>query len=335
MHTAVPRLVRWRAQVGLMLAGGCLTGCRGRQSALDPAGKEAEQLAALFWWMTGGALVIWLAVLALAFVAVRARPGRGENAAGWLIIGGGAVVPTIVLGGLLTYGLSILPGLVAPAPEGSLKIAVAGERWWWRVRYPELDGKTVELANEIRLPVGEPVQFELSSSNVIHAFWIPSLGGKRDMIPGRVTQLALTPTKIGTFRGVCAEYCGESHALMAFEVVVMETDDFRRWWQTQSQDAAEPATPAATRGQAVFAAQGCGACHSVRGTSARGVIGPDLTHVGSRLTLGAGTLQNDPESAHRWITGVDRIKPGALMPAFHMLPGEELSALAAYLQGLK
>lgn len=285
--------------------------------------------------MTGGAFVIWAAVLALAAFALRERANRGKEQTGWLIIGGGAVVPTVVLGGLLAYGLSILPGLVAPAPEGSLKINVAGEQWWWRVRYPTPDGGTVELANEIRLPVGEPVQFVLESSNVIHAFWIPSLGGKRDMIPGRVTQLALTPTRTGTYRGVCAEYCGTSHALMAFDVVVMEKEEFARWLTLQARPAMEPATPLAARGQGLFIANGCGACHTVRGTPARGVLGPDLTHFGSRLTIAAGTLPNEQEYAHAWLARVHQIKPGALMPGFGMLAEEDLRALAAYLEGLK
>lgn len=284
--------------------------------------------------MTGGAVVIWVAVLILALVAIRMQPAWGERRGGWLIIGGGAIVPTIVLAGLLAYGLAMLPGLVAPAPEGSLTVSVAGELWWWRVRYPERGGKSIELANEIRLPVGEPVQFELSSSNVIHAFWIPSLGGKRDMIPGRVTRLALTPTKTGIFRGTCAEYCGTSHALMSFEVVVMEREEFAQWWDAQLQEAAAPAEPVATRGQALFIGNGCGACHTVRGTPARGVIGPDLTHFGSRLTLGAGTLTNQGAAARQWIEHVNRIKPGALMPAFPMLADEDLTALAAYLRGL-
>jgi cytochrome c oxidase subunit II len=310
-------------------------GCDGQQSSLAPAGREAAQLSALFWWMTAGALFIWVAVLALAAFALRARPTRGEGRAGWLIIGGGAIVPTVVLAGLLAYGLSILPGLVAPAPEGSLKINVAGERWWWRVHYPAPDGGTIELANEIRLPVGEPVQFTLESSNVIHAFWIPSLGGKRDMIPGRVTQLALTPTRTGIYRGVCAEYCGTAHALMAFPVVVMEKPEFAEWLAAQSRPAAAPATRLAARGQAQFFGNGCAACHTIRGTSARGVLGPDLTHFGSRLSIAAGTLANEPENAHAWLARVHRIKPGALMPNFGMLDDEDLRSLAAYLEGLK
>jgi cytochrome c oxidase subunit 2 len=245
------------------------------------------------------------------------------------------VVPTVLLTVLLVYGLAMIPPAVARAPEGSLTVAVTGEQWWWRVRYLKPDGSIVTLANEIRLPVGEPVQFRLDSDNVIHSFWIPSLAGKMDMIPGRVTWLTVRPTATGTFRGACAEYCGASHALMAFYVEVMERDGFTRWLDAQAAPAAAPASAAAQRGEALFDASGCGACHTIRGTGSRGVIGPDLTHVGSRLSVGAGILPTDPDALRRWIAATDRLKPGVHMPAFGMLPDPDLQALAAYVDGLR
>jgi cytochrome c oxidase subunit 2 len=228
-----------------------------------------------------------------------------------------------------------LPKLLAPAPEGSLRISVSGEQWWWRVRYDVAGNDPVVLANEIRLPVGEPVEFRLESPDVIHSFWIPSLGGKIDMIPGRVTRLSLTPTETGVFRGACAEYCGTSHALMSFDVVVHEKDDFARWLAHQQTEAVPPRVPSASRGQEVFLASGCGACHSIRGTPANGVIGPDLTHIGSRLSIGAGALPNNAESLLRWIARTEHVKPEVLMPEFGMLPDDELQAMASYLEGLK
>lgn len=285
--------------------------------------------------MTGGAAVVWLAVMGLAWYAVRMRPGEEGRRAAFLIIGGGAVVPTIVLAVLLIYGLRMMPALLAEAPEGSLRIAVTGEQWWWRVRYELPGGTPVELANEIRLPVGEPVEFLLDSPDVIHAFWIPPLGGKMDMIPGRRTRLLLEPTRVGTYRGVCAEYCGTSHALMAFPVVVMEKRDFVQWLDAQRSPAAEPRDARAAAGRDRFFANGCPACHTVVGTSARGVIGPDLTHVGSRLTIGAGTLPNDPDAFIRWIERTEDVKPGVHMPAFGMLDPTELESLASYLESLK
>ncbi|HYG22484.1 MAG TPA: cytochrome c oxidase subunit II [Verrucomicrobiae bacterium] len=315
---------------------GLFSGCSGPQSALDPAGPQAQSLGALFWWMTAGTAIIWLAMIALTIYAIRVEPDPAKNAgrSRMLIVVGGTLIPTVVLAVLLTYGLAMLPAMVAPAPAGSLRIRVIGEQWWWRVQY-EREGRLVELANEIRIPVNEPVQFELMSSNVIHAFWIPSLGGKRDMIPGRVIPIALTASRTGLFRGVCAEYCGASHALMSFIVEVMEKPAFESWLEQQAADARIPSNDDALRGQHLFVENGCGACHTVRGTPASGTMGPELTHVGSRFSLGAGVLTNDLSALEKWIASPDRIKPAAHMPAFGMLPPADQRALAAYLKGLE
>lgn len=304
-------------------------------STLAPAGRAAERMAELFWWLTGGAFVVWVVVVGLAVYAIRITRPHNRRRAAVLIIGGGAVLPTIILAGYLVYGLSMLPDILAPAPEGSLRVHVSGEQWWWRVRYPTETGGSVELANEIRMPVDEPVEFILESPDVIHSFWIPSLGGKIDMVPGRVNRLTLEATKTGVFRGACAEYCGESHALMAFYAVVMERDAFDEWLRQQAAPAAAPESPAAATGEELFLANGCGACHAVRGTPADGVVGPDLTHVGSRLSLGAAVLANERDDFVRWVAETDRVKPGVHMPAFGMLPEDELRALAAYLEGLR
>jgi cytochrome c oxidase subunit 2 len=164
---------------------------------------------------------------------------------------------------------------------------------------------------------------------------VPSIAGKMDLVPGRVTQLALEPTRTGVFRGACAEYCGTSHALMAFHVVVMERDEFDAWLEHQAQPAQAPPHAEATLGQTAFIANGCTACHTIRGLAASGTIAPDLTHVGSRLRIGAGTLPNGPEALVRWIAQTDTVKPGVHMPEFRALPRGDLSALAAYLDGLK
>lgn len=312
------------------------SGCRGPASTLDPAGRGAELIAELFWWLLAGAAIVWLVVVALAVLFARARPSpQGRRAARALIIGGGAVFPTVVLGGMLVYGLALMPDLSARAPPGTLRIAVSGEQWWWRVRYLPAGEDAVTLANEIHLPVGEPVELLLESPDVIHAFWIPSLGGKLDMVPGRVNRLVLRPTRTGVFHGVCAEYCGTSHALMRFVVVVEEKDAFLAWLRRQAEPAPAVAEPLAARGAERFLANGCGACHTVRGTPADGVVGPDLTHVGSRSSLGAGILPNDPAAFRRWIGHTEAVKPGVLMPSFGMLPPEELEALSAYLEALR
>jgi cytochrome c oxidase subunit 2 len=322
-----------------LVTAGLLVGfvsCDGPQSALDPAGRAAEQIARLFWIMAIGAALVWLAMALLAIYAIRgASTAKEKRLAKLLIIGGGAVFPTAILTALLVYGLAMMPNLLARAPEGSLRVEVTGEQWWWRVHYRHPNGAEVDLANEIRLPLGETVEFFLESSDVIHSFWIPALGGKMDMIPGRRTRLVLEPTRLGVFRGVCAEYCGTAHALMTFSVKVVPKEEFDRWFNAQQLPAPTPAEALAIQGHNAFFTNGCSACHTIRGTSADGVIGPDLTHVGSRLSLGAGILPNDPEAFHRWIARTDELKPGVQMPHFGMLPSEELRALALYLDSLE
>ncbi|HXV63200.1 MAG TPA: cytochrome c oxidase subunit II [Vicinamibacteria bacterium] len=313
-----------------------LTCCDGPQSTLDTAGVSAERIAELFWWMAGGAVVIWLAVVVLAVYAIHLRPEKhSQRAANRLIIGGGVALPTVVLAVLLVYALSLMPGLETGPESTRFEIEVSGEQWWWRVRYRLPDGESFELANEIRLPVGERVEIVLSSPDVIHSFWVPSIAGKRDMIPGRTTRLVLEPTRTGTFRGACAEYCGESHAWMAFFVVVMEEDGFEAWLEHQRSPGASRDDPIVTRGRELFLESGCGACHTVRGTRADGVVGPDLTHVGSRVSLAAATLENDVSAFEHWIAFSKDVKPGAQMPRFRMLPAEELAALAAYMESLQ
>ena len=312
-----------------------ISGCSGPQSALETAGADAERIAELFIVMLVGALIVWAAVVAAAIYAIRVNRGaHSERDANLFVIGGGVALPTVVLGALLWYGLPVLPQVMALAPDDALRIHVTGEQWWWRVQYATADG-FVETANEIRLPVGQRVELQLTSPDVIHSFWVPSIAGKMDMIPGRLTRLALEPTRTGVFRGVCAEYCGASHALMAFVVTVVETGEFHRWLEGQAGPANVPGDALISRGQEVFQANGCSACHTIRGTNAVGQIGPDLTHVGSRSHIGAATLPNASQTFVRWIRETDRVKPGVHMPAFRTLTSDELSALAAYLGSLR
>ena len=309
--------------------------CGGAQSALNPAGHDAEQIATLFTVMAIGALAIWALVLGCALYAVvRADHRHPRRAASRFIIGGGIILPTVVLTALLSWGLAMLPEVLDPGRDKEPSIRVSAEQWWWRVSYRLPDGSTVELANELRLPVGKRLSIAIASPDVIHSFWIPALGGKVDAIPGRTTTLALEPTRTGVFRGLCAEYCGLSHALMMFSAVTMAEPDYRAWLAHQATPARTSADPQARRGARAFDSYGCGACHSVRGTPADGALGPDLTHVGSRTTI-AGVLDNDVEGFRSWIIDPESVKPGAHMPAFGMIPEQDSAALAAYLESLQ
>lgn len=312
-----------------------MAACSGDQSALAPTGDEAERVAGLFWAMLAGGGVIWLLVVGAAVYASYLQPERhGARSASALLVWGGVVAPTLMLAGLLAYGLAMMVDLRAPGD--GLRIRVSGEQWWWRVSYLAPGrAKPVTSANEVRLPLGQRVEIELTSPDVIHSFWIPPLGGKVDMIPGRVNRLVLEPTRAGMFRGVCAEFCGTSHALMAFSVVVMEEAAFADWLAKEAQAASEPTTAAAEAGKELFLQVGCGACHAVRGTEADGAIGPDLTHLAGRATLAAGTLPATPEALVRWIAQAETIKPGSRMPSFGALPADHIEAIAAWLGGLE
>jgi cytochrome c oxidase subunit II len=319
----------------LALLALCASACSGAQSTLNAAGSDAQEIAVLFWWMTGGAVAVWILMLGLGFYCtVARRPASGRLGIG-VIAGGGVVLPVVVLVPLMAFSLPSLPRRIDSSATTTMTIAVAGEQWFWRVRYLTPEHGAVDLANELRLPVGQRVDIRLSSDNVIHSFWIPSLSGKVDMIPGRETFLSLEPTRIGRFRGVCAEYCGTSHALMAFVVDVVDPGEFNRWLDGEAAAARAPASAAEIRGFERFAANGCGACHTIRGTSARGLAGPDLTHVGGRLSLAAGVRPNDPSEMHAWIAHAEGVKPGARMPSFTMLAPQELADVAVYLSSLQ
>ena len=308
--------------MGLLAAG-----CSFEQSALHPAGRDAEELAGLTWFMFAAAVVVWGVVMGATIYAVlgKKRP-KSEKFADRFILAGGVAFPTIGLAILLVFGLSLLPSWTS-AETPDLRVHVRAEQFWWRLGYELPDGSVVETANELHLPNDATVEFVLSSTDVIHSFWIPALGGKMDAIPGRTNVLRLTPTKPGTYRGVCAEFCGPSHALMAFPVTVHEAEDFPAWLEAQR-------VPATARSE-VFTASGCGACHMVRGVSEAGAVGPDLTHVASRRTIGAGTLENNRENLITWLTAPEHIKPGVGMPSYATLPAADREAIADYLMELR
>ncbi|HTN62232.1 MAG TPA: cytochrome c oxidase subunit II [Devosia sp.] len=317
-----------RAAYGVV---GCLSlcACTGNQSILNPAGRDASSITTLFWLMVIVGGMIWLLLMSIAvYAVVGARRPKSEHFADRFIIGGGVIFPIVVLALLLVFGLSLLPGWAEDDPA-DLRVHVSAEQYWWRVAY-ETQGGRIESANELHLPVDATTEFALTSPDVIHSFWIPVLGGKMDAIPGRTNVLRLTPTKPGVYRGVCAEFCGASHALMAFDVVVHTKTDFAAWLAAQ----AMPANLIAV-GTNTFLAAGCAGCHTVRGVTELGSVGPDLTHFGTRRTLAAATLPNSPDALATWLADPSAVKPGVHMPAFSMLPQAERDALVAFLMALK
>lgn len=309
------------------------------QSVLEPLGPEAALIADLTWVLFVGGGIIFVATMLLAAVAVRGGDGlRRFLASRRFIVWAGAVFPVVVLSALLVATLRVSFALDdRPAGEEPLRIEVVGRQFWWEVRYPgTLPGGGIVTANEIRIPVGREVELRVSSGDVYHSLWIPTLHGKIDMVPGRTNTLRLRAGRPGVVRGQCTEFCGTQHAFMAFYVVAETPEGYERWLDRQRLPVEEPSDPFLATGRQVFAAAGCGGCHAVRGTEWDARIGPDLTRVGSRLSLAAGTLDNHRGTLGGWIAGVQDLKPGANMPSYNaVLDGPELRAVSAWLESLR
>ena len=283
-------------------------------------------------WATIGIAAVVFVVLAWVLLRYRERPGgelprqtRGHTGLeiAWTL------APALVLLIIAIPTIRAIFRTHAAAAPGALEITVRAWQWWWEFQYPSLG---IVTANELHLPAGRPVMLRLEGPDVIHSFWIPQLGGKRDVIPGRVNFLSFTPDISGEYPGQCAEFCGVSHANMRKRVIVEAPENFERWVAAQRAPAAEPAGLAA-EGKALFARQACVGCHTIRGISG-GKLAPDLTHFGSRQTFAAGMYALTPENVAAWVENPPALKPGAKMPALPLAKGE-IQALAAFLVSLK
>lgn len=309
--------------------------CRQDQSILAPHSSSADSITHLANLLITGGGIVLIIVLAITCIAIvgptRIRRYLADEKS---IVLGGIVFPIATLTPLLLYGYAELGRPPERGGESGLHVTVVGERWWWRLIYTHPDGRTFESANELRIPVGRPVHLKLRTADVIHSFWVPNLAGKVDMIPGRTNKLTLSANQVGAFRGQCAEYCGGAHALMAFKVIALGDADFRNWMERESGPAREPSTQELRKGRELFETNGCGGCHTIRGTKANGRVGPDLTHLASRTTLAAARLENTPDNLVLWIRDNQTIKPENLMVPYRNLRSEQVESIASYLESL-
>jgi cytochrome c oxidase subunit 2 len=309
-----------------------LGACGSDNSIVNPKGSEARHIANVWWLMFGLATFVYIVVAGfIVYASTRGRRRGGErstlNADAFIWVGG-IIVPALILAVLAVVTVSTTEALRKPS-RNELHLDVTGHDWFWAIHYR---GEDVTSANEIYLPAGQPVDIALRSGDVIHSFWVPQLAGKLDVVPGQTNHLRFTPNTVGTYIGQCAEYCGIQHALMLLTVVVHPRDEFARWVDTQRAPALDD--PAAKRGRELFASLACINCHTVRGTSANGVFGPDLTHLMSRSTIGSGAAPNTPATLRAWVNDPEDIKAGARMPAMK-LTRDELDAVTAYLTTLR
>ena len=320
-----------------------LTSCTGWQSSLNAQAAQSAEIKRILLIFFAISTVIWIGVmLVLLFGLIRRKASREQplelheaferRAGSVILIAGIATTITVLVLSVVSYGAQ---RTVFANDPGAVTVKVTGHQWWWEVQYqadsPHLSFAT---ANEIRVPVGQPVTIELESADVIHSFWVPSLTGKMDLVTGQQNTVQFTATNPGVYRGQCAEFCGVQHAHMAFTVTALAPDDYRRWRDHQNQSAPSPSDPLSIRGEQLFRGRGCGLCHTVRGTLAGGQLGPDLTHVASRETIAAGTLPRNTGNLAAWIADPQHIKPGNLMPKMS-LPSDELIAIVHYLEQLQ
>jgi cytochrome c oxidase subunit 2 len=303
--------------------------------SFDPVTRQGLSITNLFWLelaISGALLILVFAVMVAALVRFRARPGdladppqiHGNNRLELIW----TATPAATL--VVIFGLVVLTMRTVDAAQPDPRpLVVTGHQWWWQYTYPN---EQVITANEVHVPVGSALQISLESVDVIHSFHVPHFGWMQDLVPGKTNTMWVVVDRPGAYDGACNQYCGLQHAWMRPRVVAEPTDEFKTWLSQQ----AAPSTPTGSRGEQVFEQNTCVACHTIRGLSgATGTVGPDLTHVGSRSTLGAGVIDNTPDNLRAWIRDAQQIKPGVLMPPFSSLSQADLDALVLYLAALK
>jgi len=334
----VSAVKRWLPPLIAVAIALALGGCNG-QSPLSPHSPQAHDIATLWWWMLGVASIFLFGAIGLLTISWFRRQtpglpllGKREGANTALVISFGIVIPAFVLISLFAVSdFYVLGKTDQPASGASaMTIRVIGHQWFWEVRYP---GTRAVTANEIHIPVRTPVGIVATTDDVIHSFWVPELNRKIDMIPDQRNRMLLYADRPGVYRGQCAEFCGLQHAHMAMRVFAQPRPAFHRWLRDSSKPARPPASPLAHRGERVFMSSQCASCHTIRGTSARGTVGPDLTHLASRTSLAADTIPNTAYWLRRWIRDPQAIKPGNKMPDLGVR-WRKLAALVVYLRGL-
>jgi cytochrome c oxidase subunit 2 len=312
------------------------------QSSLDPAGPDAARISRLWWLMLGISTAVFLIVVGFMLHGVyRAR--RRDTAATdeaskrrmTRAVIAATALTTVILFVILVASVMTGRAISARPDSDVIDVEVVGHQWWWEFVYKDAAAsQQVSSANELHIPIGKTVVLKLTSRDVIHSFWVPNLQGKKDLIPGHYIIFPLRADRAGVYRGQCAEFCGAQHAHMAFTVIAQPEDQFMAWLDSERQPAATPADPLVARGQRVFLSKPCVMCHMIRGTPAGSHVGPELTHVATRPTIAAGTLEMNRGNLAGWVVDAQSIKPGTRMPP-NSLTSEELDALLAYLESLK
>jgi cytochrome c oxidase subunit 2 len=309
------------------------------QSVVSPASQQAEKINHLFHsFNIAAACMLLLVSFLVVYICIKFRSKKNESA-DLVVTKGNSKLEAVMIGvpalllAYFFYQTITVERSVAPGVDKSMKpdVIITGHQWWWEVEYP---ASKVITANEVHLPIGKHLLMEMRSADVIHDWWVPELGNKMDLIPNINNYLWLDINKPGTYIGACSEFCGAQHAWMRINVIAQTQSDFNKWLNANQQDAAAPADTLAIAGEKLFQEKTCANCHRIQGTAAIAVVGPDLSHIGSRQNLLTGLLKNDEDNLYKWINHPQKIKPGAHMPDF-ILEKDSVMALAHYLNELK
>jgi cytochrome c oxidase subunit 2 len=315
----------------------------GFHSVLHAHGIDAVRIGRLWWLMLSVCSAVFLLVLLATGIAVTRRP-QESGLPGPLppqgrlrrnrVVAGAIGLTAVTLFVLLIASVSTGRAVASLGASNATVIKVIGHQWWWEVKYqnPRPD-RIVTTANEIHIPAGRPVLIELASADIIHSFWVPSLHGKRDLIPGHDSALWIEADRPGVYRGFCAEFCGHQHAHMGLLVIADPPERYAAWYAAQLRPP-PPAAPLQQRGRQIVESAPCARCHTIQGSQATGSLGPDLTHLASRRTIAAATLPNIHENLSGWILDPQTLKPGCQMPA-NSLSAADLQAVTAYLESLR
>lgn len=334
---------------GMLTAVLVLSACGQGSSMLSPHGVGAQDITSLWWvifWMAAGVFVVVEGLLLYAAIRFRRRPnspiprqiaGNTPLEIGW------TALPAVILLAVLVATFTTMRAVASPVPN-ALQVNVIGHQWWWEFQY-QVNGKLITTEDELHIPVDQPVTLHVESADVIHNFWVPELDRKVQAIPGHDNIIPIKATKVGTYQAFCAEYCGLEHALMRAIVIVQTPAAFNTWLQNEEKGPVTPTTPQEQAGQKAFKADGCSICHQIGNVPPQGfpyngitIVGPNLTHIGSHVTLVANLMKNTPQNLVHWIEEPNKLKPGNYMTTFihdGQVSPQDARDIAAYLESLK
>jgi cytochrome c oxidase subunit II len=303
----------------------------------NPSSPEMEAMADLSYYTIGiSLLILGIIVVAVVYIIIRYRKRPGEDGEPYQNFGNlkleivWTAIPIVIVAGLFLLTCTAMRSVDPPRGNREPDLVIIGHQWWWEIRYPDTG---VLTANEVHMPVGKEMLVRLESIDVIHDYWVPELGRKMDLVPGHPNYMWIVATKPGVYLGACAEFCGDQHANMRIRVVAESEEDFNKWQMQQEVVPPTPESGNAGKGAHLFQTMACMNCHTIQGTAAAARVGPDLTHLTTRATIGAGVLTNTPENLTRWLSNPQKYKPGSLMPNMK-LTDSQVKSIVAYLEAL-